>query len=724
MRNIFNRALVSSNTHLDGGVMKKLIFIAFGFIFIVLGAIGVVLPFLPTSPFLLAAAFCLDRGSTRFHSWFTGTKLYRKYIGDYVKSRVMTIESKVKVLAMVSVLILTGCLLTGSLHARIAMGVVLLGHYYYFLVRLKTIPSGKPVSAQKRLLVMVSGARGLLALTVFYRWLSLLCNMAIIWSIADLLQKGFEDHLSGGLIVPISVFLLALLIRHFCIRMSSETSHRAAANAKKTLRDNIYGKLLRMGLSYRSSVSSAAVVQMSVEGVEKLQVYISGYLPQLFYSIFAPLTLFMIFAFVDLKIALALLACVPLIPLLLLLIRKIAGGMMKKHWGAYTDLGKSFLESLQGLTTLKIYNADGKRHKEMNDTAEGFRKTTMRVLRMQLGSVTFMDLIAYGGTALGIVLAVSETVSGQISLGACVFILLLTSEFFLPLRALGSFFHSSMNGIAAAEQIFSLLDAPEPEAGIKEIDSLDVMLSDCSYSYGEGRPALNKLNLHIPFGHFTAIVGESGCGKSTLAKILSGELWDYAGSVKIGGTELSEAAEKSIIRHVSLTEHNAYIFKGTVAKNLSFGCLDASEEEMIDALKKVGLQDFVVAGGGLHMAVSERGANLSGGQRQRLSIARALLHDADIYIFDEVTSGIDPENEVRLMDTLKAMVGRKTVILITHRMKLAECAQSIFVLKDGNAVDYGTHGELYRRSVYYAGLYDTQNDIERLTESDKEAYYV
>jgi ABC-type transport system involved in cytochrome bd biosynthesis fused ATPase/permease subunit/uncharacterized membrane protein YbaN (DUF454 family) len=703
--------------------MKKPLFIAFGFLFIVLGTIGVVLPFLPTTPFFLAAAYCLARGSTRFHTWFTGTKLYHKYIGDYVKSRAMTAAAKGKVLGMVSALILTGCLLTGSLHARIAMGVVLIGHYYYFLVRLKTIPSGKPASAQKRLLQMVGGAGRLLALTVFYRWLALLCNMAIIWSISDLLQKAFEDRLSGSLVFPVSLFLLALLIRLFCIRKSTETSHRAAVNAKKTLRGEIYGKLLRMGLSYRNNVSSAAVVQMSVEGVEKLQVFISGYLPQLFYSILAPVTLFMVFAFVDLKIALALLACVPLIPLSLLLIRKIAGRMMKKHWGEYTDLGKSFLESLQGLTTLKIYNADEKRHKEMNETAEGFRKTTMRVLRMQLGSVTFMDLIAYGGTALGIGLAVSETASGQIPLGACVFILLLTSEFFLPLRALGSFFHSSMNGIAAAQQIFSLIDATEQEEGTEEIEDLDVMLSDCGYSYSEGRPALGKLSLHIPFGGFTAVVGESGCGKSTLAKILSGELRDYAGSVKIGEKELSEISEKSIIRHISLTEHSAYIFKGTIAENLRFGRPNVSEEEMMDSLNKVGLYDFVITGGGLHMAVSERGANLSGGQKQRLAVARTLLHDADIYIFDEVTSGIDPENEAHMMETFKAMAGHKTVILITHRMRLAESAQGILVLKDGKAVDYGTHGELYHRSAYYAGLYDTQNNIERLALSDKEVCY-
>ncbi len=703
--------------------MKKPLFIVLGFLFIALGALGVALPFLPTTPFLLAAAFCLARGSTRFYTWFTGTKLYRRYLGDYVKSRAMTAASKARILLMVSLLILIGCLVTGSLHARIAMGVVLLGHYYYFLVRLKTIPSGKPASVQNRLLQMIGGAWRLLALTVFYRWLALLCNIAIIWSIADLLQKGFKGSLGSGLAAPISISLLALLIRFYCIRKSTETSQRVAESAKKTLRGEIFGKLLSLGLSYRRSVSTAAVVQMSVEGIEKLQVYISGYLPQLFYSILAPVTLFIVFAFIDLKIALALLACVPLIPLLLLLIRKVAGRMMKKHWGEYTDLGKSFLESLQGLTTLKIYNADEKRHEEMNNTAEGFRKTTMRVLRMQLSSAAFMDFIAYGGTALGIGLAVSEMASGTISLGACVFVLLLTSEFFLPLRALGSFFHSSMSGIAAAEQIFSLLDSSEPASGSKEIDGLDVTLSDCSYAYGEERPALHALNLHIPFGSFSAVVGESGCGKSTLAKILSGELRDYAGSVKIGTTELMEAEEKSIVRHISMTEHNAYIFKGTVGENLRFGCLTATDEAMLEALRKVGLYDFVTDGGGLNMVISERGANLSGGQRQRLATARALLHDADIYIFDEVTSGIDPENEARLTETLKGMAGHKTVILITHRMKLAECAQGILVLKDGNVMDYGTHVELYRRNAYYAGLCDTQNDIERLTGSSKEVCY-
>ncbi len=503
--------------------MKKGFFIAFGFLFIFLGALGVALPFLPTTPFLLAAAFCLARGSVRFHGWFTGTKLYKKYIGNCVKKRAMTAAGKAKVLAAVSALILTGCLLTDSLHARLAMAVVLAGHFYYFLFRFKTMPAGTGSSAPKKLLKMLAGARISLAVIVTYRWLALLCNAAVIWAIAELLQKGLEKRLSAErLVFSTFIVLLALLVRYICVRTGAEISHRAAANVKKTLRTRIYGKLLRLGLSYRTEVSSAAVVQMSVEGVEKLQVYLSGYLPQLYYSIAAPVTLFVIFTFINIKVALVLLACVPLIPLSILLIRKIAGKMMNRHWGQYTDLGKSFLESLQGLTTLKIYNADQKRQEEMNGAAEGFRRTTMRVLRMQLGSVTFMDLFAYGGTALGICLAVLETAAGKMSPGACVFVILLSSEFFLPLRMLGSYFHAASNGIAAAEQVFSLLDSPEPAAGTKEIGGLDIMLSDCGFKYEEGRAALSGLSAHIPFGSFTAVVGESGAGNRRSRKCSRG----------------------------------------------------------------------------------------------------------------------------------------------------------------------------------------------------------
>jgi|GEM_PF-84669 len=701
--------------------MKRLIYLALGFLFVFLGALGVMLPFLPTTPFFLAAAFCLARGSERFHRWFIGTKLYKRYLGDYIKTRAMAGRTKAKILLMVSALILTGCLLTGSLHARIAMGLVLLGHYYYFLFRIKTVPSAKQASPSKKLLRLLRGTRKHLVLTVLCRWLALLCNATLIWDFARLLQKGFEARLEGpDVIHAVLIFLPTLLVRFLCIKKGTELSHRAAADVKKTLRAEIYDKLLHLGLSYHDTASSAAVVQMSVEGVEKLQVYISAYLPQLYYSLAAPVTLFILFASVDLHIALVLLACVPLIPLSLVLIRRIAGKMMKNHWGQYTDLGKNFLESLQGLTTLKIYNADGKRHREMNENAESFRKVTMRVLRMQLASVTFMDLFAYGATALGISLAVSAAAGGRISLGACVFVLLLSSEFFLPLRMLGSYFHASMSGIAAAEQIFVLLDSPEPKTGIREIEGFDIVLANCGFAYEGARDALKNLSLAFPFGSFTAVVGESGSGKSTLAKILAGALKSYSGSVKIGGTELSQLADSSTARHITLTEHNAYIFKGTLADNLALGCPGASKQAMIDALKKARLYEFIQTEDGLDTPVSERGANLSGGQRQRLALARALLHNADIYVFDEATSGIDADNEALILASLAELAGRKTVILVTHRMKLAQKARDILVLKEGVVMDFGPHDTLYRRCGYYAELFDAQNDLERLAETDKE----
>ena len=701
--------------------MKKVIYISIGFIFIFLGALGVALPFLPTTPFLLVAAFCFARGSGRFYKWFMGTKLYKKYLGEYVKSRGMTSATKIRVLITVTFLILIGCILTRSIHAKIAMAAVLAGHYYYFWFKMKTLPSDKPVSAQRRLLKMLGKAKRYVVQTVLLRWLALICNVTIIGSISLILQAAYDRRLDAfGLLETGIIFLISVFVRYVCIRWSTKASYRAATEAKNTLRNKLYGKLLSLGLSYRESVSSAAFMQMFVEGVENLQVYFSGYLPQLCYSVLAPVTLFITFAFIHLKVALILLACVPLIPLTILAIRKTAGKMMKRHWGQYTDIGKSYLESLQGLTTLKIFNADEKRHRDMNESAEGFRKTTMRVLRMQLGSVTVMDLLAYGGSALGIWAAISEVAAGRMPLWAGVCFVLLSSEFFLPLRMLGSFFHSSMSGTAAAEQMFSLLDIAEPEQKSGKIVGPDIVVSGCGFEYGKERTALRDITASIPPSSFVAVVGESGCGKSTLAKILTGELKGYTGSVKIGGVELSEISESSIAKHISLSEHNSYIFKGTVADNLLFGCPRATQEDMLNVLKKVKLYDFVMSGGGLSMQISERGANLSGGQRQRLAIARAILHDADIYIFDEATSGVDLENEACILETLENMSGQKTVVLITHRMKLAVRAGKILVLKNGKASGFGSYSELYGRNPYYTELFDAQCTLESFLEPEKE----
>ena len=699
--------------------LKKIVYLSLGFLFLFLGALGAVLPLLPATPLLLAAAFCLARGSRRFHRWFTGTALYRKYLGDYVKKHAMTMATKLRVLASVTVLLSLGCFFTNSLHAKIAMGVVLAGHYYYFLFRMKTLPPEKPASAQKRLWSLIGRAKKDVALTVLFRWLTLLCNTAIITCMAILLQRAFVQELSMvWLIKSMSVFAAAVFFRFLLIRLSTEFSRRVSAGVKKILRGQIYDKLLRLGLSYREKASTAAFTQMSVEGVEQLQVYAGGFIPQLFYSVLAPVTLFCFFAFVNIRVALTLLACVPFIPLSVFFIRKFAGKLMKKHWGQYTDLGRSFLESLQGLTTLKIYDADQKRHLEMNESAEGFRKITMKVLRMQLGSVTFMDLIAYGGSALGIWAALSETAAGNMPLWAGVCTILLSSEFFLPLRLLGSFFHTSMNGIAAAERIFDLLDSPEPQEKSGVITAFDIRLTNCGFVYEKHRPALKNLSCTLPAGSFVSVVGESGCGKSTLAKILAGTCRNYTGSVRIGGAELSDVSDENIMRRIALVEHNAYIFKGTVADNLSMGSPGASKEALWDALRKVSLHGFVMAGGGLDMPLREGGSNLSGGQRQRLSLARALLHDVDIYIFDEATSNIDTESEECVMETLRKLPeSNKTVILITHRMALACNSPQIMVLRDGVMTGFGTHDELYRKNAYYARLFDVQHNLEHSMEA-------
>lgn len=699
--------------------MKKIIYTLLGFIFIFLGVIGIVLPFLPTTPFLLAAAFCLARSSERFHRWFMGTRLYRKYLGDYVKHRAMTMSAKLRVLASVTILLSVGCVLTGSLHARIAMGAVLLGHCYYFLFRMKTIPTEKPASARKRLWAFISGDKKDIVLAVLFRWLALLCSIAIIASFAYLLQKGFEQAVSMDLLFwPGLIFAAAIALRFLSIRLGTAFSRRTSTKIKKALRTQIYDKLLRLGPSYRGKASTAAFVQLSVEGVEQLQVYLSGYLPQLFYSILAPLTLFCLFAFLSIRVALILLACVPFIPLCMLLIRKFAGKMMKKHWGQYTDLGRSFLESLQGLTTLKIYNADQKKHEEMNESAEGFRKITMKVLKMQLSSVTFMDLLAYGGTAVGIWAALNEVSQSNMPLWYGVLVILLSSEFFLPLRMLGSFFHSSMNGIVAAEEIFALLDSPEPEIKSGGVTAYDIRLTDCCFAYKKNRPALKNLSFIFPAGSFTSVVGESGCGKTTLAKILAGALSSYSGFVRVGGTELASVSNESIMRHITLVEHNSHIFKGTVADNLMMGRPGASTDAIWDALRKTNLYEFVMAEGGLGMPLREGGSNLSGGQRQRLAIARAILHDSDVYIFDEATSNIDTESEECVIKTLQALSEcNKTVILITHRMALASRSPRILVLKDGAMSGAGTHDELYRENAYYAGLFDAQQSMEHFMDA-------
>ena len=496
-------------------------------------------------------------------------------------------------------------------------------------------------------------------------------------------------------------------------------SDQASKNVKRTLRSNIYDKLTRLGPNYTETAATSEVVMLASEGVEQIDTYFAKYLPQLVYSLLAPVTLFVLLVGVHARSAIILLCCVPLIPMSIVAVQKFAKKLLAKYWGEYTTLGDSFLENIQGLTTLKIYQADGWKHEQMNAQAERFRKITMKVLTMQLNSVTLMDLMAYGGAGLGIISAVSAFAKGQLSLTATLTIVLLAADFFLPLRLLGSYFHIAMNGAASAEKIFKLLAAEEPANGEQTVpEQAALQLKHVTFGYEKDRTILQDVSLTIPQGSFVSLVGESGCGKSTIAALLSGSRTGYTGSVTLGGVPVEQLQRAQRLRALTLVPHNATIFKGTVEANLRMAKPDATEAELWAALEQVNLADFCRSQDGLQTALHEGGSNLSGGQRQRLAMARALLHDTPIYLFDEATSNVDAESENDIMAAIRSLAGRKTVILISHRLANVVDSDCIYVLDKGRIAERGTHAELLKKQGAYSRLYTAQKQLETLETED------
>ena len=472
--------------------------------------------------------------------------------------------------------------------------------------------------------------------------------------------------------------------------------------------------MLKLGASYNEQVSSSEVVQVSTEGVEQLETYFGKYLPQLFYSLIAPVTLFVILSRVSLKASIILLICVPLIPVSIVAVQKIAKKLLDKYWSIYTGLGDSFLENLQGLTTLKIYQADQQKADEMDMESQNFRRITMKVLTMQLNSTSVMDIVAYGGAAIGMAVAVSEFLKGNISISGTLCIVLLASEFFLPLRLLGSFFHIAMNGMAASNKIFKILDLPESQTGEKILPegSLDISFKNVHFAYEEDREILKGIDLYLPAGSFVSLVGESGCGKSTIAGIIPAKNRGFTGEITIGGVPLSQVKETDLMRHVVLVRHNSYLFKGTVEENLRMAKSDATEAEMNAVLEKVNLLGFLQTQDGLQTKLLEKAGNLSGGQCQRLAIARALLRDSAVYIFDEAASNIDVESEELIMDVIHQLARTKTVLLISHRLANVVNSDQIYFLKDGEIKESGKHEELMQLNGEYRHLYDSQMALE------------
>lgn len=579
----------------------------------------------------------------------------------------------------------------------------------------------------KRLIGTISESKKYIAENVILQWCSLVANMVIMTSITGLLALLFMSKGdTGSMITTFIVVVIAVVIRFVCSTGASRMGYLSAKEVKKTLRKKIYEKLLSLGVSYKEEVKTSEVVQVAVEGVDQLEIYFGSYLPQFFYAMLAPLTLFAYLSFINVPSAIVLLVCVPLIPISIAAVQTIAKKILAKYWGKYTALGDTFLENLQGLTTLKIYQADEFKNEQMNAEAEKFRKVTMKVLTMQLNSIILMDLIAYGGAALGIIMSVTQYAKGNVTLAGCMLIILLSAEFFIPMRQLGSFFHIAMNGMAASDKIFRLLDIPDnevksgtpgkPQAYSTKIESGSkigtITCKDLCFSYEKDQEVLHGIHLSFPQDSFTAIVGESGCGKSTIASILMGRNKEYSGSVSIGKAELKSIPESGLMNNITYISNQSHLFKGTVRYNLLMGKPEAEDKELWSVLERVNLSSFLKNENGLDTLLLENAGNLSGGQCQRLALARALLHDSPVYIFDEATSNIDVESENDIMKEIHTLAKSKTVILISHRLANVVHADNIYVLEEGSVAEEGTHKELLENHGLYQKMWNTQQDLE------------
>lgn len=577
----------------------------------------------------------------------------------------------------------------------------------------------------KRLIELARSSMKYVFANIGSQWIALICNIAIILAIGTLLEAYITNTVSTTLIMStLAVAGVGIFVRFVCSIATTKASFLAADEVKLTLREAIYRKILKLGNSYYERVSTAEVLQVTVEGVDQIESYFSRYLPQLFYSLLAPITLFIVLSFINFPAALALLICVPLIPMSIVFVRKLAGKLMKQYWRTYTDLGAGFLENIQGLTTLKVYQADEAKNEEMNEQAESFRKITMRVLTMQLNSITVMDLIAYGGSAVGIIFAVTAFANGTLGFAGCFAIILLASEFFIPLRLLGSYFHITMNGMAASRKIFNLLDQPEPEH--KGIDSATfsdaVDLEHVDFSYDGERQILHDVTLRLRPG-INALVGESGSGKSTVASLLTGQIFADSGQVSIDGVDLSDYSQAWLLRSITYIGHNSYLFTGTVRENLMIGAATSpdptpSDDKLWSVLEKVDLAKFLREQDGLDTVLNEQASNLSGGQRQRLALARALLHESPLYIFDEATSNVDVESEQAITRVIWELGETKTILFISHRLANVVPADSISVMENGRIVESGAHDTLLAKDSTYARMFKAQNELENIARKE------
>ena len=563
----------------------------------------------------------------------------------------------------------------------------------------------------RQLLKLIGGNKKYVVYTVLFMVLGMLANIGITASVCWAVYFLIEGYEPLAYIYPAVTAVVAIIVRYIASRCTGSLKDMLGRKVKKDLRERTYDKILKLGVRSTDGMSMAGLTQVSMEGIEQLDLYYSTYLPQFFFSMIAPILLFCICAGIDWRTSLVLLACVPLIPVSIVAVSKYAKKIFAKYWGKYTSMGDAFLDSVQGLKELKIFKADAARHKKMNASAEEFRKITMKVLVMQLASTTIMDLVAYGGAGAGIALAIVGLMNG-LAPAAALFLVLVAVEFFLPLRSLGSAFHVAMNGASAGRKIISLLNLPDPVWGREEVTGTQLQLDGVTFSYDGKRDVLKNVSMTFPERGMTAIVGESGCGKSTVVNMLIGAYRPKAGIVAVGGKPLESVTRESYYSHIASVSYNTYIFNDSVRANFELARRDVTDEEIWAALEKVNLAGFIKENGGLDKVITEDASNVSGGQKQRLALAVNLVANKDIYVFDEATSNIDIESEAIIMRNIKAMSAQKSVIVISHRLANVVPADNIYFMEEGEVKESGSHAELMAASGGYAKLFNAQKELE------------
>ena len=565
----------------------------------------------------------------------------------------------------------------------------------------------------KKLFRLIGGNKKYIFIAVLLQAIGLIANVAITGSVCYAVYLLTENAEAVKFVYPLIGAVVGIIVRYICSRATGDIKDKLGRSVKKDLRERVYNKIVKLGVKTTDGMSMAGLTQVSVEGVEQLDLYYSSYLPQFFFAMIAPVILFLICVWIDWRTALVLIACVPLIPVSIVAVSKYAKKIFAKYWGKYTSMGDKFLDSVQGLKELKIFQADAAQHVKINESAEEFRVITMKVLVMQLVSITIMDLVAYGGAGIGIGLAICGAAFWGLNPIAALFLCLVSVEFFLPLRSFGSAFHVAMNGASAGKKIISLLNAPDPEWGTENVDGKEIKLENITFSYDGKRDVLKNVNMTFPEKGMTAIVGESGCGKSTVVNMLVGAFRPQKGDVTVGGKQLEKLSRENWYSHLSAVSYNTYIFNESVRDNFKMAKENVSDEEIFAALEKVNLKEFIEENGGLDKVITEDANNISGGQKQRLALAIALVSDKDVCVFDEATSNIDIDSEAIIMKNIKAISESRSVIVISHRLANVIPADNIYYMEDGEIKESGSHEKLMAAKQGYARLYTAQKTLEQ-----------